>query len=73
MSASVYPFVNDTADPEKCWNGYTLFGGAGGVRIVDMNGNTANLWEGLAGHPVKMLPGGHVIGSSGRQDRKSVV
>jgi hypothetical protein len=67
MSASVYPTGTTIYDPEKCWNGYTLFGGAGGVRIVDMNGNTANLWEGLAGHPVKMLPGGHVIGSSGRQ------
>ena len=67
MPTSVYPTGTTIYDPEKCWNAYTLFGAGGGVRIIDMNGNTVNLWQGLGGHAPKMLPGGHVMGSIGRQ------
>ena len=67
MSATIYPTGTTIYNPEKCWNGYTLFKGAGAVLIIDMNGNEVNSWEGMGGHPPKMLPGGHVIGSSGRR------
>ncbi|MDP7640808.1 MAG: thioredoxin, partial [Candidatus Hydrogenedentes bacterium] len=67
MPASVYPTGTTIYDPEKCWNGYTLFRAGGDARLVDMNGNTVNQWQGLGGHPPKMLPGGYVMGSSHRQ------
>jgi len=67
MPASVYPSGTTIYRPEQCWNGYTLFGAGGSVRLIDMNGNTVNQWEGLGGHPCKMLPGGNVMGSSGRR------
>ena len=67
MPASVYPTGTTIYDPSKSWNGYTLFQAAGDAVLIDMNGNTVNRWQGLAGHPVKMLPGGHVMGSSTHQ------
>jgi len=73
MPASVYPTGTTIYNPEKCWNGYTLFpvgvpGGNGmGAILIDMNGNPVNLWQGCYGFPNKMLPGGYVMGPSGRQ------
>ena len=66
MPASVFPTGTTIYNPEKCWNGYTLFAAAGGVLLIDMNANTVNFWKGLGGSPPKMLPGGYVMGSSGR-------
>ena len=72
MPASVYPTGTTVYNPDKCWNGYTLFQtrsltpGPAGAILVDMNGNTVNLWRGLCGFPVKMLPGGYAMGHSGR-------
>ena len=67
MSAIVYPTGTTIYYPDRCWNGYTLFKGSGAVILIDMNGNVVNSWEGLGGHPPKILPGGHVVGSSGRR------
>lgn len=70
MPPSVYPTGTTIYDPEKCWNGYTLFqaelhhnNGHGAV-LIDMNGNVVNRWKGLDGFPNKMLPGGHIMGST---------
>ncbi len=71
MPASVYPTGTVHYDPSKCWSGYTLFGSSlhesngHGAVLIDMNGSIVNRWKGLDGMPNKMLPGGHVLGSSG--------
>jgi hypothetical protein len=71
MPPSIYPTGTTIYYPDKCWNGYTLFGaelhrnnGRGAV-LIDMNGNVVNRWQGLDGFPNKILPGGHVMGSTG--------
>ncbi len=76
MPPRVYPTGTTQYDPEKCWNGFTLFQaflhqktGAAAV-LVDMNGTVVNRWQGLDGMPNKMLPGGHVLGSTGVRDFK---
>jgi hypothetical protein len=76
MPPTVYPTGTTIYYPDKCWNGYTLFqaelhrnNGYGAV-LIDMNGNTVNRWQGLAGFPNKMLPGGHVMGSTGVRNLK---
>jgi hypothetical protein len=76
MPPSVYPTGTTIYYPEKCWNGYTLFqselhrnNGYGAV-LIDMNGNVVNRWKGLDGFPNKMLPGGHIMGSTGVRNFK---
>ena len=76
MPPTVYPTGTTIYDPEKCWNGYTLFqaelhrkNGFGAV-LIDMNGNVVNRWKGLDGMPNKMLPGGVIIGSTGVRNFK---
>jgi hypothetical protein len=76
MPPSVYPTGTTIYYPEKCWNGYTLYqselhrnNGFGAV-LIDMNGNVVNRWKGLDGFPNKMLPGGHIFGSTGVRNFK---
>jgi len=76
MPPSVYPTGTTIYEPGKCCNGYTLFGaelhrnnGYGAV-LIDMNGNVVNHWKGLDGFPNKMLPGGHIMGSTGVRNPK---
>jgi hypothetical protein len=63
-------------NPEKCWNGYTVFqtrmhtGVNAAAILIDMNGNTVNMWRHLDGFPNKILPGGYVMGSTGIRDQK---
>lgn len=68
---SVYPTGVTTYNPEKAWNGYTLFPAAGqqGAVLIDMNGNVVKFWKGLRGEPGpnKLLPGGFVLGSTGKE------
>ena len=62
---SVYPTHTTIYQPDKTWNGYTLFDGADdkGVTLIDMNGNILRRWPELAGMgPFRMLPGGYVMG-----------
>jgi hypothetical protein len=74
MPPSIFPTGTIIYYPEKCWNGYTLFqaelhGNHGyGAMLIDMNGNVVNRWKELDGFPNKMLPGGHVMGSTGVRD-----
>ncbi len=68
---SVYPTGTTIYDPDKCWNGYTIFPAKeAGAALIDMNGNTVQLWEGVEGFPVKLLPGGYVLGSTGTRNPK---
>ncbi|OGO30369.1 MAG: thioredoxin [Chloroflexi bacterium RBG_16_56_11] len=76
MTASVYPTGTTIYEPEKCWNGYTLYqatlhqkNGVGAI-LIDMNGNVLNQWKGLDGFPNKMLPGGAIMGSTGIRNMK---
>ncbi|MGD9143610.1 MAG: aryl-sulfate sulfotransferase [Dehalococcoidia bacterium] len=77
MAPSVYPTGTTIYDPEKCWNGYTLYQStlnqrpkSHGAVLVDMNGNIVNCWRGLDGFPQKMLPGGSIFGSTGVRNPK---
>jgi len=66
---SVYPTGTTIYKPDKAWNGYTVFVlPETGAVLVDMNGNTVREWvqfTGLGGGPVRILPGGHVVGPTG--------
>ena len=37
---SIYPTGTTIYDPEKCWNGYTIYSAREtGAALIDMNGN----------------------------------
>ena len=66
---SVYPTGTTIYDLSKCWNGYTVYHAfERGNVLIDMNGNVVKLWDGAQGFPVKILPNGNIIGSSGRRN-----
>lgn len=66
---SVYPTGVTVYDRERAWNGYTIFQAAGvGALLIDMNGREAQLWKGLQGFPNKLLPNGHVFGSTAERN-----
>jgi hypothetical protein len=68
---SVYPTGTTIFYPEECWNGFTLFQAKDtGAAIIDMNGQVKQLWQGLQGYPNALLPGGHVMGSTGERSTK---
>ena len=68
---SVYPTGTTIYDPSQCWNGYTIFQAKElGALLIDMNGTEVKLWKGLHGLPNKMLPNGHVLGSTGERDTR---
>ncbi len=65
---SIYPTGTTIYNPEKCWNGYTIFQAKEvGALLIDMNGTEVQLWKGLHGFPNKLLPGGHVLGHTGER------
>lgn len=67
---TVYPTGTTIYDSERAFNGWTVFiapNEAGGV-LIDMNGETVRTWpefSGIPGGPVRLLPGGHVVGGVG--------
>lgn len=66
---SVYPTGVTVYNPQKCWNGYTIFPARElGAMLMDMNGTELQLWKGLHGFPNKILPGGYVMGQSGERN-----
>ncbi len=68
---SVYPTGATIYDPERCFNGYTIFQAKElGALLIDMNGREVHLWRGLHGFPNKMLPGGYVLGHSGERNTR---
>ncbi|MBN2239171.1 MAG: aryl-sulfate sulfotransferase [Dehalococcoidales bacterium] len=76
MAYTLYPTGTTVYDPEKAWNGYTVFQAhmfenkSSFAVLIDMNGNVVNQWKGLDGIPNKMLPGGYVMGNTGSRDSK---
>lgn len=67
MASTVYPTGTTIYEPNRCWNGYTVFQPVTmGAILIDMNGNVVNRWRGLQGFPSsnKILPGGYVMGST---------
>ena len=65
----VYPTGTTIYNPEKCFNGYTLFqANEHGAMLIDMNGREVRYWKGLQGFPNKLLPNGNVFGSRGERD-----
>ena len=68
---SVYPTCTTVYDPDKCWNGYTLFQANDvGATVIDMNGSVVKQFERLHGFPNKMLPGGILMGATGIRNKK---
>lgn len=67
---SVFPTGTILYDKDKAWNGYTVFPSAKGALLIDMDGNEVQRWAGLGGFPNKILPGGYVMGTSGRREGK---
>lgn len=68
---TIHPTGVTIYNPEKCFNGYTLFQAhEHGATLIDMNGGVVNFWENLQGFPNKLLPGGQVIGSLGERNTK---
>ena len=66
---TIYPTGVTLYDPDRSWNGYTIFQAAGlGALLIDMNGREVQLWSGLHGFPNKLLPGGQVFGSTGERN-----
>ena len=65
---TVYPTGATVYNPEKCFNGYTIYQAKEvGALLVDMNGAEVKLWKGLHGFPNKILPGGYVMGHLGER------
>ena len=63
---SVYPTGTTIYNPEKAYNGYTIYPARQyGATMVDMNGKVVHVWKDLQGFPNKLLPGGQVFGSLG--------
>jgi hypothetical protein len=66
---SVYPTGTTIYKPDQAWSGYSVFVlPETGAVLIDMNGNTVRQWEqfvGLGGGPVRILPGGHIVGPTG--------
>lgn len=61
----IYPTGVTVYNPERTWNGYTLYPSDLGAALVDMNGRVVKVWKGIISRPVKMLPGGYVMGGMG--------
>ena len=68
---TIYPTCTTVYHPDKCWNGYTLFQAKNvGATLVDMNGNIVRQVQNLHGFPNKLLPGGSIMGHTGRRNGK---
>jgi len=65
---TVHPTGVTIYDPERAWSGYTLLQAPGlGALLIDPLGREVQLWQGLAGFPNKLLPGGQVLGHTGER------
>jgi hypothetical protein len=64
---SVYPTGTTIYDPARAWNGYTIFRipNSEGDVLIDMNGRELRRWPDTSGYPARILPGGHLIASTG--------
>lgn len=65
---TVFPHGTTIYNPDKCWNGYTVFGAeveSEGTVLIDMNGKVVRQWRAVCQeeHPPKMLQGGLLAGA----------
>ncbi|MBW2370670.1 MAG: aryl-sulfate sulfotransferase [Deltaproteobacteria bacterium] len=65
---TVFPHGTTIYKPEKCFNGYTVFGTeveSEGTVLIDMNGNVVKQWKDIcqAEHPPKLIKGGLLAGT----------
>lgn len=65
---TVFPHGTTIFKPEKCFNGFTVFGTEvydQGTVLIDMNGNVVKQWNGICQeeHPPKLLKGGYLAGT----------
>ncbi len=65
---TVFPHGTTIYNPEKCFNGYTLFGTEvvdQGTVLINMNGEVVRQWKDIcqAEHPPKLLKGGFIAGT----------
>lgn len=68
---TIYPTGTTVYNPDKCWNGYTVFQAKNlGATIIDMNGNVVRQIQRLHGFPNKLLAGGSLLGHSGNRNGK---
>lgn len=72
---SVYPTGTTVYDPAQSYSGYTVLSPLGeqAAVVIDMNGNVVKQWDGFvnsAGGPVRVLPGGQVVGAVGSNPPK---
>lgn len=68
---TVHPTGVTIYKPSKASPGYILFqANDHGAVLIDPVGREVQVWKGLHGFPNKLLPGGHVFGSSGERDPK---
>ncbi len=68
---TVYPTGTTLYDPDKAWNGYNVMTilDTPLVIVLDMNGNIVKEWECFnlsPGGPARVIPGGTVLGTTGR-------
>ena len=68
---SVYPTGVTVYNPDKCWNGFTIFQAHEvGAVLMDMNGREVKVWKGVNGMPNKLLPGGQILTTRGLRNGK---
>ena len=67
---TVYPTGVTIYQPDRAWNGYTIFGDvdALGAFLIDMNGTELRHWPEYLRGPIRILPGGHVMGGDSQRD-----
>ncbi len=67
---SVYPTGTTIYQPDKTWSGYTLFDArdGNGAVLIDMNGTELRRWDTFLGNPLRIFPGGYIMGGVGRRD-----
>ncbi len=77
---SVFPTGTTVFHPDKTWSGYTVFEirgegeREGGTVLMDMNGNVLKHWTEVTSAPVRVLPGGYLVGgSSARRGRQEAL
>ena len=66
---TIYPTGVTVYNPEKCWNGFTIFQALEvGAVLMNMNGRENKVWKGVHGFPNKLFPGGYLMTSRGSRD-----
>ena len=69
---TVFPHGTTIYKPDKAYSGYTIFSVDNfGAFLINMHGKVVRQWKnvGTVDHPAKLLPGGHVMGSTGNKGR----